>query len=88
MHSTVLLMLNSVNYGESFSVIPESDLSLTGSGTQSLPLPGMMFEVRAVRLAGNRSPVVKAFFGMLRELCPESAYRESVRRIRSSSRLD
>jgi hypothetical protein len=48
----------------------------------------MMFEVRAVRLAGNRSPVVKAFFGMLRELCPESAYRESVRRIRSSSRLD
>ncbi|MFU0841873.1 MAG: hypothetical protein ACFWTZ_04590 [Burkholderia sp.] len=88
MHPTVLLMLDSVNSGQSFSIIPESDLCLTGSGTQSQPLPGMMFEVRAVRLAGNRSPVIKAFFGMLRELCPESAYRESVRRIRSSSRLD
>jgi LysR family cyn operon transcriptional activator len=85
---TLLLMLESVNAGNAFSVIPETDTGMLGSNTQSLPLPGMMFGVRAVRLAGTRSPVVSAFFGMLRELCPESAYRKTVRRIRSGSRLD
>lgn len=75
------LMLDYVNSGSAYTVVPEPDAGMAGPQTQAVTLPGVMLEVRLQRLAGSAPPLLLDFMSMARELFPEAAYRESAERI-------
>lgn len=75
------LMLDYVNSGSAYTVVPEPDAGMRGSETQAVTMPGVMLEVRMQRLAGSAPPLLTDFMGLVRELFPETAYRESAERI-------